>query len=176
MSDRLCLLASQRRRLALEKNPQVEILLAGQGLSMLMAVAEPVFIVSPRYADEVAAASTDLGAVPSIERRPERAAERFETEPARVIVIDARGALTQGLAAARSVDAAVKTRHGAMLVLLSRADGFAAVAAHDAGATSVLVSPFGSATYGDALRLAITQTRAYDAAARSCYPTLIASR
>ena len=133
---------------------------------MLMAVAEPVFIVSPRYADEVASASTDLGAVPSIERRPERAAERFETEPARVIVIDARGALTQGLAAARSVDAAVKKRHGAMLVLLSRADGFAAVAAHDAGATSVLVSPFGSATYGDALRLAMRHAeRLSDAAA-----------
>ena len=63
---------------------------------MLMAVAEPVFIVSPRYADEVASASTDLGAVPSIERRPERAAERFETEPARVIVIDARGAAPRG--------------------------------------------------------------------------------
>lgn len=119
-----------------------------------MAMAEPVLIVSPRYADEVAAASTGIGAVPRIERRPERAAERFEAEPARLVVIDARGALTQGLAAARSLGAAVKNRHGAMLVLLSRADGIAAGAAHDAGATSVLVSPFGSATFGDALRLA----------------------
>lgn len=121
---------------------------------MLRAVTEPVFIVSSRYADEVAAVSTDIGAVPCIERRPERAAERFAAESARLVVIDARGALPQGLAAARSLDAAVKKRHGAMLVLLSRADGIEAVAAHDAGATSVLVSPFGSATFGDALRLA----------------------
>ena len=41
-------------------------------LSMLMAVTEPVFIVSSRYADEVAAVSTDIGAVPCIERRPEQ--------------------------------------------------------------------------------------------------------
>ena len=121
---------------------------------MPISTAEPVLIVSSRYADEVAAAASDIGVVPRIERRPERAAERFEAEPARLVVIDARGALTQGLAAARSVGAVVKERHGAMLVLLSRADGTAAGAAHDAGATSVLVSPFGSATFGDALRLA----------------------
>ncbi len=121
---------------------------------MPTSTAEPVLIISPRYADEVAAASSEVGVVPRIERRPERAAERFEAEPARLVVVDARGALTQGIAAARSIGAAVKERHGAMLVLLSRADGTAAGAAHDAGATSVLVSPFGSATYGDALRLA----------------------
>ena len=122
---------------------------------MSINTAEPVLIVSPRYADEVAAATTDVGVVPRVERRPERAAERFEAEPARLVVIDARGALAQGLAAARSLGAAVKERHGAMLVLLSRADGTAAGAAHDAGATSVLVSPFGSATFADALRLAV---------------------
>ena len=107
---------------------------------MPISTAEPVLIVSPRYADEVAAASSEVGVVPRIERRPERAAERFESEPARLVVIDARGALTQGLAAARSLGAAVQERHGAMLVLLSRADGKAAGAAHDAGATSVLVN------------------------------------
>ncbi len=122
---------------------------------MPASTAEPVLIVSPRYADEVAAASNEVGVVPRIERRPERAAERFEAEPARLVVIDARGALTQGLAAARSLGGAVKERQGAMLVLLSRADGTAAGAAHDAGATSVLVSPFGSATFADALRLAV---------------------
>jgi len=122
---------------------------------MPISTAEPVLIVSPRYADEVAAAANDVGVVPRIERRPERAAERFEAEPARLVVIDARGALAQGLAAARSLGALVKERRGAMLVLLSRADGHAAGAAHDAGATSVLVSPFGSATFADALRLAV---------------------
>jgi diguanylate cyclase (GGDEF)-like protein len=121
--------------------------------------AEPVLIVSSRYADEVAASVAEIDMVPRIERRPEKAAERFESEPARVVVVDARGALTQGMAAARSLGAAVEARHGAMLVLLSRTDGTATGAAHDAGATGVLVSPFGSAAFGDALRLAARHAR-----------------
>ncbi|MFZ4689605.1 MAG: EAL domain-containing protein [Polymorphobacter sp.] len=123
------------------------------------SAAEPVLIVSQRYADEVAASVTEIGMVPRIERRPERAAERFEAEPVRVVVVDSRGALAPGLAAARSLGAAVEARQGAMLVLLSRRDGTATGAAHDAGATGVLVSPFGSAAFGDALRLAARHAR-----------------
>lgn len=120
---------------------------------------EPVLIVSPRYADEVAVSVAETQLVPRIERRPERAAERFEAEPARLVVVDARGALAQGLAAARALGAAVEERQGAMLVLLSRTDGNATRAALDAGATGVLVSPFGSAAFGDALRLAARHAR-----------------
>ncbi len=128
--------------------------------------AEPVLIVSSRYADEVAASVAEVAMVPRIERRPEKAAERFEAEPARVVVVDARGALAQGIAAARSLGVAVEARHGAMLVLLSRTDGTATGAAHEAGATGVLVSPFGSAAFGDALRLAARHAgRLADAAA-----------
>lgn len=116
--------------------------------------AEPVLIVSPRYADDVAAMVTAAGHTPRVERRAELAAGRFAAEPVRVVVVDARGALSAGLAVARSLGQAVENRRGAMLVLLSRNDADAADAARDAGATSVMVSPFGSDSFATALRLA----------------------
>lgn len=124
-----------------------------------MTAAEPVLIVSPRYADEVAASVTATGMVARIERRTERAEERFGAEPARLVVVDARGALAPGLVVARALGKAVESRRGAMLVLLSRADSIATSAAHDAGATGVLVSPFGAAAFGNALRLAARHAR-----------------
>lgn len=120
-----------------------------------MSTVEPVLIVSPRYADEVAVAAATIDLAPRIERRPEKAAERFNAEPVRIVVVDARGALAPGMAAARSLGSAVEARQGAMLVLLSRGDGAATAAAHDAGATSVLVSPFGNEVFGNALKLAV---------------------
>jgi EAL domain-containing protein (putative c-di-GMP-specific phosphodiesterase class I)/GGDEF domain-containing protein len=112
----------------------------------------------------VAGAAIEL--VPRLERRPEKAAERFAAEPARVVVVDARGALAHGLAAAQALGEAVEARQGAMLVLLSRGDGGATAAAHDAGATGVLVSPFGAEVFGNALRLAMRHAgRLADAAA-----------
>nr|WP_310522198.1 EAL domain-containing protein [Polymorphobacter sp.] len=128
-------------------------------MTMASIAAEPVLIVSPRYADEVAAAVAVTGMVPRIERRSEKADERFEAEPARLVVVDARGALAQGLVVARSLGKAVELRRGAMLVLLSRSDSAATGAAHDAGATGVLVSPFGSAAFGNALRLTARHAR-----------------
>ncbi|WP_426164877.1 EAL domain-containing protein [Sandarakinorhabdus sp. DWP1-3-1] len=131
---------------------------------MPMPAALPVLIVSPRYADEVAASVTATGMVPRIERRTERAEERFADEPARLVVVDARGALAPGMVVAKALGPAVEERRGAMLVLLSRADSGATSAAHDAGATGVLVSPFGAATFGNALRLAARHARRLDAA------------
>ncbi len=125
-----------------------------------MHTVASVLVVSPRYADDVAAAVDAAGFSPIAERRPENAHARMNDErrhgdAIRLVVVDARGALTQGLAAARALDSTVKARLGAMLVLLSRNDGEAAGAAYDAGATSVLVSPFGHAVLGNSLRLAV---------------------
>jgi EAL domain-containing protein (putative c-di-GMP-specific phosphodiesterase class I)/GGDEF domain-containing protein len=72
----------------------------------------------------------------------------------RVVVVDARGALSAGLAVARALGGSVESRRGAMLVLLSRSDADATTAASEAGATSVLVSPFGSDSFANALALA----------------------
>ncbi|WP_353217928.1 GGDEF domain-containing phosphodiesterase [Sandarakinorhabdus sp.] len=116
--------------------------------------SEPVLIVSPRYADDLAAMTVAAGQLPRIERRPDVAAARFAAEPMRVVVVDARGALTAGLAAARALGPLVDARRGAMLVLLSRGDVDAAGAANEAGATSVMAAPFGSDTFANALALA----------------------
>jgi predicted signal transduction protein with EAL and GGDEF domain len=135
---------------------------------MATEAAEPVLIVSPRYADEVAASVTVTGMLPRIERRAERAAERFAAEPARLVVVDARGALVAGIAAARALGGLVEARQGAMLLLLSRVDAGATGIGHDAGATSVLVSPFGTAAFGNALLLAARHAnRIADAAAQT---------
>ena len=64
---------------------------------------EPVLIVSPRYADDVAALVASAGQAPRVERRPELAAGRFAAEPVRVVVVDARGALAAGLAVAQAL-------------------------------------------------------------------------
>lgn len=120
----------------------------GQGQS------EPVLIVSPRYADDVAAMTAAAGQLPRVERRAEAAVARFAAEPVRILVVDARGALATGLGIARALGPAVEGRRGAMLVLLSRGDAEAATAAREAGATSVLVSPFGADSFATALLLA----------------------
>ncbi len=135
------------------------------GLTMPASTAEPVLVVSPRYADEVAASVTETGMVPRVERRAERAAERFAAEPFRLVVVDARGALAAGLDVARALGRDVEQRRGGLLVLLSRVDSGATGAAHDAGATGVLVSPFGSAAFGNALRLTARHARRLDDAA-----------
>lgn len=128
-------------------------------------VAEPVLVVAPRYGDEVAAMVTAAGHDPRIERSAADAAARFAREAVRLAVVDARGALMAGLASARALGPIVEGRHGAMLVLLSRSDAKAAVAASEAGATSVLVSPFGSDSFANALHLAGRQAARLAAAA-----------
>ncbi len=134
---------------------------------MASAAGETVLIVSPRYADDVAIAVSAAGMVARIERRPERAAARFMTEPGRIVIVDARGALAQGLVAAQALGDAIEARRGGMLVLLSKGDSTATRAAHDAGATGVLVSPFGLDTFLNALRLTARHAkRLADVAAR----------
>lgn len=133
---------------------------------------EPVLIISPRYADELATMAQAANLVPRIERMAREAAARFAAEPARVVVVDARGALQAGLGVATALGAAVEAQRGAMLVLLSRGDADAASDAMAAGATSVLVSPFGADVFVNALRLADRHaTRLAHAAAVLPFPT-----
>ncbi|OYQ37836.1 hypothetical protein CHU93_00335 [Sandarakinorhabdus cyanobacteriorum] len=113
-----------------------------------------MLIISPRYADDLAAMAQAAGLSPRLERAPMAAAARFAAEPARVVVVDARGALPAGLAVAQALGGPVEAQRSAMLVLLSRGDAEAAQAALAAGATSVLVSPFGGEAFANALRLA----------------------
>ncbi len=118
-----------------------------------------ILIVSLRYADDLATAVKMIGYAAQIERRAEQALAAFQAATMRVVVVDARGALAQGLAVALALGPAVEARRGAMLVLLSRADGSATAAVHDAGATSVLVSPFGNDAFGNALRMTVRNAK-----------------
>ncbi len=118
------------------------------------AFSESVLIISPRYADDLAVMAQAAGLVPRIERAVAAAQARFLAEPARVVVVDGRGALQAGLAIAQELGQLVEAQRGAMLVLLSRGDADAAQAALAAGATSVLVSPFGTDAFTNALQLA----------------------
>ncbi|WP_235927692.1 putative bifunctional diguanylate cyclase/phosphodiesterase [Sandarakinorhabdus rubra] len=114
---------------------------------------------------------TAAGLLPRVERLAEAAAARFEAEPVRVVVVDARGALAAGLGVAQALGPAVERRHGAMLVLLSRTDVSAAGTARDAGATSVLVSPFGSDAFANALHLAGRHAARLAAAVETAAPS-----
>ncbi|WP_380871848.1 hypothetical protein ACFB49_28000 [Sphingomonas sp. DBB INV C78] len=79
---------------------------------------------------------------------------RFLASGAPVAVVDARGALEEGLAAARLLADPVEANAAAMLVLISRGDVGALEAVHAAGATHYLASPFGEAEFAQMLRFA----------------------
>ncbi|OYU14781.1 MAG: GGDEF-domain containing protein [Alphaproteobacteria bacterium PA4] len=130
-----------------------------QGIDMAAAGVEQILIVSPRYADDVASAVAVSGFTPIIERRGQSAISRFTDSQLKVVVVDARGALEPGLTTAAALGPEVEARRGGLLVLLSRSDAGAAAAAQDAGATSVLVSPFGGEAFGNAVRLTVRNTR-----------------
>jgi EAL domain-containing protein (putative c-di-GMP-specific phosphodiesterase class I)/GGDEF domain-containing protein len=117
----------------------------------------PVLVVSQRYADDVGAMVAAAGMAPRIERRLEAAVARLEAEPMQLVVVDARGALPMGIAAAQAFGPLVEGRQGAMLVLLSRGDGSAGDMMREAGASHVLVAPFGTDGFANTLRLAVRQ-------------------
>src|SRR3546814_2665261 len=83
---------------------------------------QPIFLVSPRYRNEVAA-SIEMGGRPVVAARRARDAERrFAQSGASIAVVDARGAAELGLEIARTLSGTVEAMGAAMLVLLSRGD------------------------------------------------------
>ncbi len=128
---------------------------------------ETILVHSPRYGEELATSVLVAGFAPHLERLPEDVVTAFSDESLSIVVVDARGAMEQGLAVARALGPSVETRHGAMLVLLSRTDGATAGLVHDAGATSILISPFGNAAFANALRLAVRHAHRLAEAAAS---------
>src|SRR3546814_1005671 len=81
---------------------------------------QPIFLVSPRYRNEVAA-SIEMGGRPVVAARRARDAERrFAQSGASIAVVDARVAAELGLEIARTLSGTVEAMGAAMLVLLSR--------------------------------------------------------
>jgi len=102
----------------------------------------PLFILSFRHRDELTRLAERAGWQPIAARRSDHAEARFAASGAAVAVVDARGALDEGLAAVRAIGEAAEANAAALLVLLSRNDGDALEAMLGHGATHFLVSPF----------------------------------
>lgn len=114
----------------------------------------PLFMLSFRQRDELAAAAEAAGWRTIAARRAEGVERRFIVSGAAVAVVDARGALAEGLAAIKALADPVEANAGALLVLLSRNDVSALDAIFAAGATHYLASPFGDAEFAQTLRFA----------------------
>ena len=114
----------------------------------------PVFVLSFRQRDEVAAAAAGGGWRVVAARRSEGLEGRFLGSGAGVAVIDARGALSDGLEAAKILGATIEAHGAAMLILVSQSDTVHMRHFFDAGATHFLSSPMSSAAMAHAIRFA----------------------
>lgn len=114
----------------------------------------PLFILSFRQRDELAAAIARGGWQVIAARRGDGVAERFAASGANVALVDARGALSDGLAATAALAGIISETGSALLVLVSRNDVAAASLLYDAGATHFLASPHGEGELLDAVRFA----------------------
>ena len=114
----------------------------------------PVFILSFRQRDELAELAASAGWQVVAARRAAGAERRFLTSGAAIAVIDARGALDEGKAAAAAIGGAIAANGGALLALVSRGDTNAIADFFDAGATHFLASPFSESEFLQALRYA----------------------
>jgi diguanylate cyclase (GGDEF)-like protein len=118
------------------------------------AAETPVFVLSFRQRDEVAAAAAGGGWRVVAARRSDGLEQRFLASGAGVAVIDARGALTEGLDAAKALGRVIEAHGGAMLILAAQSDTVHMRHFYDAGATHFLGSPMSSAAMAHAIRFA----------------------
>ncbi|CAN5374821.1 EAL domain-containing protein [soil metagenome] len=114
----------------------------------------PLFILSFRQRDELAAMAANAGWQVVAARRSAGAERRFSTSGAQVAVLDARGAFEDGLIGARELTDAVARQGGALLALVSKGDIGRIGEVYAAGATHFLASPFVEAEFVQALRFA----------------------
>lgn len=114
----------------------------------------PVFLLSFRQRDELASAAASAGWRVVAARRGEGVERRFLSSGANVVVIDARGSLSDGIEAARALGGAVEASGAAMLVLVSQSDTVYMREFYDAGATHFLSSPMSIAGIAHAMRFA----------------------
>jgi diguanylate cyclase (GGDEF)-like protein len=114
--------------------------------------ATPIFLLSFRHRDELAAAAERAGYHTLAARRAAGVERRFVASGARIAVVDARGAFADGMEATRMLADPVEANGSVLFVLLSRADIARLSVVFEAGATHYLASPFGEAEFGQALR------------------------
>lgn len=116
--------------------------------------AKPLFILSFRQRDELAAMAARAGWRAIAARREEGLAARVAASGAQVVVIDARGAADDGLAVIKAIGDAAEAAGQAVLLMVSRNDTGILSDALAAGATHFLVSPVPEAEFANALKFA----------------------
>lgn len=115
----------------------------------------PLFLLSFRQRDELAAQAARAGWRVIAARRGEGADRRFLASGAAVAVVDARGSVAEGLAATRALAAVTSVNGAALLTLVSRDDTARLGEFYDAGATHFLASPMREVEFVQALRFAV---------------------
>ncbi len=118
------------------------------------ATGDALFLLSFRQRGELSAAAAAAGWRVVAARRGDGAARRYLGSGAALAILDARGALAEGLAEARAFGDAALAKGGALLVMVSQGDTAALGEFLAAGATHFLVSPFNEAEFAQALRFA----------------------
>ena len=114
----------------------------------------PLFILSFRQRDELAEQAARAGWRVVAARRRDGVEWRLLASGAAVAVIDARGAIADGLAATRDLGEPVAANGGALLAMVSRGDVGEIAAFFEAGATHFLASPATELEFVQALRFA----------------------
>ena len=115
---------------------------------------EPIFLLSFRHRDELAAMAERGGWQALAARRAGGAEWRFIASGAAVAVIDARGAFDEGITVTRLLAEPAQANAAALVVLVSRGDVARLDAVFAAGASHYLASPFGEAEFAQTLRFA----------------------
>jgi EAL domain-containing protein (putative c-di-GMP-specific phosphodiesterase class I)/DNA-binding response OmpR family regulator len=122
----------------------------GQGIANPM-----LFLLSFRQRDELSTLYAHAGWQVVAARRRDAAAQRFRTSGAHIAIVDARGALEDGLAALSDLANPVAEAPGALLALLSKGDADRLDDVLAAGATHFLVSPVTETELAQAVRFAL---------------------
>ncbi len=106
------------------------------------AGASPIFLLSFRHRDSLAAVVGRAGWTVIAARRAEAAERRFLSSGAPVAIVDARDDFDAGLLAVRALGDAVEANAAALLALISRDDVGRLDALYTAGVTHYLAAPF----------------------------------
>lgn len=114
----------------------------------------PLFILSFRQRDELAALASEGERPVVATRHAADAPRRFVTSGAAVAVVDLRGAWDEGVAAVNALAMLVAARGAALIVLVSRGDLKRLDDLRAAGATHFLASPFAEDEFRQTLRFA----------------------
>ena len=122
--------------------------------TMMTGRERPLFLLSFRQRDELAGLAAAAGWRVVAARRADGAERRLLASGATVAVVDARGAMEEGLAAVRALAGVAGATGGALLALVSRGDAARLGEFYDAGATHFLASPMRETEFVQALRFA----------------------